>query len=182
MRNLVAMGLWLAAAMSGGCVDNGDGGDDPGDGELDSFGGGKADSAVSEGSVEACRIEKLVNLAGFDELDDDARLDRRAARAIVAVREGADGLRDTDDDGWFVTRAQLDAVPWVGPRTYKALREYAKDHPAYRCGSVDVQLLAFNDVQATSSRRAARAARSRSAPSRWPTWSRPVAASSSPPT
>ncbi len=146
MRIQVSMGLWLAAALgAGGCAVDGSDGDEVGDGELDSFGGGKADSPVSEGSAEACRIGKLANLASFDELDDDVRLDRRAARNIVDHREGADGALDTDDDGWFSTLAGLDGVPYVGPKAFKALRKYATDHPAYHCGAVDVQLLAFND-------------------------------------
>ncbi len=47
-------------------------------------------------------------------LDDDARLDVRAATRIVNQRNGVDGLCGTDDDAPFLSMQDLDDVSWVG--------------------------------------------------------------------
>lgn len=100
----------LGLAMVVGCV----GGDDPLDGEGDSFPLGKADGGIEEGSAEARAILALVNdpVVTFEELDDDARLNKRAARNIIDNRD-------------YATLAELDAVPYVGPYALQQLLEYA---------------------------------------------------------
>lgn len=121
--------------------------DEVGDGEDDSFfDEGKGDAfGVSDGSPEACAVLKLAQLADFATLDDDAGLDRRAASHIVKFRNGADAAADTQDDGWFVGLADLDAVKWVGPKTFRRLLDYSGASAEYACARVDVQLLGFND-------------------------------------
>jgi 5'-nucleotidase len=138
MRKIVGMTVVLALG-AGGCI-GGDAGDVE-DGLDDSFGaeGGKDDSPSS------CRVRKLANLASQDELDYDVGLSKRAAKNIFELRAGDDGAIDTQDDGWYATLHDLDVVKYVGPATLKRMREYAADHAEYQCGSIDVQLLAFND-------------------------------------
>ena len=113
--------------------------DDAVDGEDDSFGAGKAD-----GGVEACPVLKLANSADFDTLDDDVKLNRKAAEGIVAHRVGVDGTLGTADDQWFASMAELDAVKFVGPVALDRLEDYVADE-GITCGEVSVQLLAFND-------------------------------------
>ncbi|MBX3270636.1 MAG: bifunctional metallophosphatase/5'-nucleotidase [Sandaracinaceae bacterium] len=106
-------------------------------GTADAFG-------VRDRTPEACAVLKLANLASLDELDLTARLSASAARAIVAFRAGPDGVEGTDDDRWIRDLAELDAIRYVGPATFRRMRDYTRAG-AYACGEVPVQLLAFND-------------------------------------
>ncbi|MCC6665825.1 MAG: bifunctional metallophosphatase/5'-nucleotidase [Polyangiaceae bacterium] len=116
------------------------------DGEDDPFLTGKADVAgIKDGSPEACAVLRLASEASLEVLDDGAALYSKAAANIVAARKGADGVLGTHDDNWFKDLAALDAVKWVGPKAFKQLRAYAKAHSEWTCGTVPVQLLAFND-------------------------------------
>jgi hypothetical protein len=69
--------------------------------------------APAEGSCDASAMVSVANRASFQELDVDARLERRAAENIVANRP-------------YQTLGELDAVPRVGPATMAALFRYAK--------------------------------------------------------
>jgi 5'-nucleotidase len=124
----------VIAACAGSDEDVGDADD-----EVRALGG------LQEGSDEACAVLRVANEASGDELDHDVALDVRAADAIVRTRAGADATLGTGDDEWFATLAELDAAAYVGPKAFGQLRRYAKEHSAYACGVVDVQLLAFND-------------------------------------
>lgn len=62
---------------------------------------------------------------GFDELDIDARLNARAARNIIAHRDGADASPGTADDNLFDDIDELDDVSSVGPSALGALLDYA---------------------------------------------------------
>lgn len=75
--------------------------------------------------AEVSSVLRLVNEAGFTELDDDVRLDRRAAANILDVRAGDDGELGTDDDRRIESWDELDAISWVGPRAFSKLSEYA---------------------------------------------------------
>ena len=75
-------------------------------------------------SPETAGVLALANTATLEVLDDDAGLDARAARNIVAHREGPDGL--------FDDLAELDAVPYVGPVALDKLLAHA-----YALGLVD---------------------------------------------
>lgn len=125
LRALLVLSLTLPAA----CVDL----EDPGDGRDDSFARGKADSALS--SAETAAVLRLVNRAGLAELDHEVPLDARAAAGIVGHRAGADGALDTADDDLFDTLAELDAVPWVGPRALERLLDYALLHDGGGAGA-----------------------------------------------
>lgn len=99
---------------------------------------GKADGGgIVEGSPPALGVLKLVNTADFATLDDDVRLDRRAATGIVAHRQGGDHRDGTGDDDLFDTLRELDAVKYVGKRAFARLLAYAQangfvdDAPAF---------------------------------------------------
>jgi phosphatidylserine/phosphatidylglycerophosphate/cardiolipin synthase-like enzyme len=64
----------------------------------------------------------------LDMLDHDAALNARAARNIIAHRNGADGVIESDDDDFFDTLAELDAVRYVGPYALGQLLAYAIEH------------------------------------------------------
>jgi endonuclease/exonuclease/phosphatase family metal-dependent hydrolase len=100
--------------------------------------GGKADSifGVEEGTPEARAILRLVNEADFATLDDDVRLDKRAAQGIVERRQEAD-----DGLAGFQTLAELDAVPFVGRTAFEHLRDYVIDED--RLGS-QLRIATFN--------------------------------------
>ena len=104
--------------------------DDIIDGEDDPFATGKADGALEAGSPEARAVLALVNdtTVNLDILDDDVALNARAARNIIAHRNGPDGLVDSGDDDFFDTLAELDAVKYVGPYALEQLLAYAVEH------------------------------------------------------
>lgn len=58
-------------------------------------------------------------------LDGQVPLDSRAARGIVAHRDGRDGIRGTADDDTFDSSAEVDAISYVGPTAMSALLTYA---------------------------------------------------------
>ena len=62
---------------------------------------------------------------GFDLLDDDVGLDRRAAHGVVVHREGPDQLAGTSDDDLFDDIEELDAIPYVGRVALRRLELYA---------------------------------------------------------
>jgi phosphatidylserine/phosphatidylglycerophosphate/cardiolipin synthase-like enzyme len=99
------------AALVAGCA-----GDlDVEDGASDGF-GGKADGGIEEGSAEARGVLALVNDPDVDveEIDVAAGLSKRAASGIIAARP-------------FDTLAELDKVPYVGPKALSQLLEYARE-------------------------------------------------------
>jgi len=61
----------------------------------------------------------------FKVLDVDVGLDSRAARNIIAHRDGPDGVYGTADDNPFDTIQELDDVPYVGSSALSALKAYA---------------------------------------------------------
>ena len=61
-------------------------------------------------------------------LDDDVKLDSRAAGNIVAWRAGVDGIEGTADDRTFMNMAQLDEISYVGPSALANMRDYAVAH------------------------------------------------------
>lgn len=69
---------------------------------------------VEEGSADALGVLELANNATFDELDIDARLDRRAAQGIVDARP-------------FGSLAELDEVSYVAATAFESMLEYAKN-------------------------------------------------------
>ncbi len=122
VRDMKRLATTLSAllALTAGCSIA-----DPIDGEFDSFSGDKAD--VAAGSPQAMAVLALVNDLSVDfvELDDDARLNARAARNIIRHRDGVDETPGSLDDDLFDDLAELDAVSYVGPRALDALLAYA---------------------------------------------------------
>lgn len=86
--------------------------------------------ALVNGTPEAVGVLAFVNdeATSFRMLDDDAKLDRRAARGIIHHRNGPDGIYGTWDDEPFRSIESLDAVKWVGQASMSRLIEYASLH------------------------------------------------------
>ena len=126
-RRLLPPLLLCAAVLAAGLTLPSCAGDDPLDREDAPFPDGKADGGIDEGSPEALAVLALVNdpAVGLGELDDDARLNARAARGIIDHRDGADGVAGTADDDLFDDLAELDAVKYVGPVALGDLLDYA---------------------------------------------------------
>lgn len=105
--------------------------------------GGKADSwqAPAEGSCGAEAMIELANTASFEELDDDARLNARAAEGIVEAREEAA----------FASLEDVDAASFVGPAALEDLFVYAERQGLIaaceqaRGGMIELQLISDID-------------------------------------
>jgi hypothetical protein len=116
MNKKFSTSLTLTALLALGTVACA-GDDDPIDDEFSDFSSGKADSIFPDGSPEAQAVLSLVNdpSVDFEELDDDARLHKTAARNIIAHRDGADEQPGTSDDDLYDDLDELDAISFVGP-------------------------------------------------------------------
>jgi cysteine-rich repeat protein len=121
--NLTRSLRWLAvAALATGCADATDTPDVPVDNDPPVFAGVgvKADGfALAPEGYEAEAILRAANTLSLAQLDDDAALDARAARNIVAAR---------DANGPFDSVIALDDVPYVGQRAFAQLLSYAERH------------------------------------------------------
>lgn len=80
--------------------------------DLDA-GTGEVVNGIEEGTFLGRAVLELVNTATFEALDDDARLDRRAAENIVNARP-------------LSTLAELDAVSYVGETAFEQLQSYVE--------------------------------------------------------
>jgi len=78
------------------------------------------------------RLLDFVSYPDTDEklLDVTVKLDARAAKNIIAARNGADRVYPSSDDAPFTSVAQLDAIAYVGSATISKLEAYAVTHPA----------------------------------------------------
>ena len=99
------------------------------DGIDDAFPDGKADGGVEEGSPEALGVLAFVNDQTLDgaAIKAAAGVTIRVGNNIVKHRDGADGVPGTSDDDRFDTLAELDAIPYVGPVSLRALIEAARE-------------------------------------------------------
>jgi hypothetical protein len=89
--------------------------------------GDKADiGTLAENTPDAYAVLQVANRADVDTLFWKVQLGAAAAEAIVAVRDGDDGILNTRDDSRFTTLRALDQVPWVGPRAFEHLRDWGK--------------------------------------------------------
>ena len=86
-----------------------------------------AEPRLALASHEEVMILELVNSPDTDLelLDIDAELDARAAKNIIDLRNGEDGVFPTLDDYLFESMEDLDAVPYVGNATLATLRDFA---------------------------------------------------------
>ncbi len=87
----------------------------------------------------ATAVIDLVNYPGTSAalLDDAVGLDARAARGIVARRDGADRVAPSADDVLYASVVDIDAVPYVGDAAFRALYAYAAAHPAPHAETVE---------------------------------------------
>ncbi len=86
---------------------------------------------VREGSYEGLALLRVANEATLAQLDDDAGLDARAAKAIFHTRAA---------NGAYRTLGALDAVPNVGQAAFDRMLAYARQHNLLtRCGDRVVQ-------------------------------------------
>ncbi|MCP3140947.1 proprotein convertase P-domain-containing protein [Pyxidicoccus xibeiensis] len=97
-------------------------------------------------------------------LDTEVPLDVRAAQGLIAWRAGPDGVENTADDRRFVSIAQVDAVPYVGPAALADLEWYARGTGRVTELPVDALVGSFDGVpfNVAEARRALEAANTRS--------------------
>lgn len=124
-------GVVLAMTALGGCglgvaveIDDDDDAQSSSDSALS--------AGIDEGTPEAAGVLKVVNTVDESTLVDNVgfngRNERKAARKIVARRDGPDAVAGTGDDLPFTTIAELDAVSYVGPVQFQKLLAWAKAH------------------------------------------------------
>ncbi len=111
----------LALGALIGCVDGERGDGAVSDPEKSDTGG------IAEATAEALGVLRVANSATVDELERVAKLEARAADNIGAYRLGDDREPATMDDEQFESLAELDAVPYVDGRAFRALLAYAQD-------------------------------------------------------
>ena len=114
--------LFLAAAVTG-CVAA-----DEGDDGIEDVGvaTGKADGTA----YSACELKAVVTLLNGGATLEDIRntgVSKRSATRIVQARDGADKKFGTADDKPFADIQAVDAVPYVGASTIKALVDSIAD-------------------------------------------------------
>jgi hypothetical protein len=116
----------LAALLTMGAVANGCRSDDAEPVQEQAVVSGQ--SAIVEGTPEAYGVLALLNdpATSFTLLDDEVRLDKRAAENLIAHRDGPDGVFGSGDDDSFDDIAEVDAVPYVGPVALERLLAYAE--------------------------------------------------------
>ncbi len=114
--------------------------------------GGKADGTP----WSPCALRAMVAWLNDPEVDEaalrGAGVHARAARNLLARRDGPDGVAGTFDDAPFADAAEVDAVPYVGPITMGRLVEAAggcsAGEPAPDPVCVEQEALAFlNDPE-----------------------------------
>lgn len=102
--------LSLLVFVLGGCF-----GGVAGDGKDDSFGGA---GAKEDGMYSTCQLAEVLKFVNestttVDKLEE-IQLSSEAARAIIAHRNGPDGVPGTGDDDIFDDLGELDGVDYVG--------------------------------------------------------------------
>ena len=95
--------------------------------ELDDPTLGEA-SRIAESSPEAFGVLDLLHDGSttLSVLDDEVPLDARAARSLIAHRDGPDETFGTADDDRFDTIAEVDDQYYVGAAALDALAAYAE--------------------------------------------------------
>ena len=131
LTSLTAILLATLAALPA-CTDEAD----IEDGADDAFPSGKADGGFDEGSPEALGVLALVNdsTTTAASLKAGAHITARVAGNIVNHRLGADKAASTADDDLYDTLHELDAIPYVGPKTLDALVAMATDKGLVHAG------------------------------------------------
>jgi DNA uptake protein ComE-like DNA-binding protein len=110
----LSLPLSLALALSfAGCAIGASGPSD----RVAALTGEQRDGIVAAVNCACTSVESLL----------DGGVHTRAARNLIARRDGPDGVFGTADDLPFETFEEIDAVPQVGPAAIRALLEYAID-------------------------------------------------------
>lgn len=96
---------------------------------AETHGYGPGGETLTEEQMDRATLA-LVNDPAVDTplLDDEVGLDSRAAKNIIAHRNGADGVVGTGDDDRFDTIDELDGISYVGATALALLRDYAISH------------------------------------------------------
>ena len=117
----VVMLSLLVALTGAGCVARGDADPEAAPSEV----------AQDLSGTDGANVLALVNYPGTDAalLDTQVGLDSRAAKNIIAHRNGPDGVSPSSDDVLFATLDDLDAIPYVGDSAFTKLTAYAAAHP-----------------------------------------------------
>ena len=121
-KTLKALSFAAATALSAGCASDVI--------DTDENVGGSAQE-LGIGAFEAQMICQLINSASTDlsRLDHDAALNARAAKSILAHRNGDDGVYPSADDNTVDSLEELEAIKYVGPTAILALRDYVVANP-----------------------------------------------------
>jgi hypothetical protein len=121
----------LVCGLVAGCAAD-DGIEDPIDDDFTTE--GKADAmGIEDWSPDGKAVLALVNQTGTaSDLVEQASLTSSVAKRIVDWKKGDDRRAGTADDREFEDLRQLDKIPYVGKRVFKALREAAFEQGLYR--------------------------------------------------
>lgn len=126
----------LFATVSCGQAADAPAGDDYDDSFIGSS--GAADQmAPEENSGEARAILEVVNTYSLHSLVREVDLYYNGSRHIIDHRNGADGVRNTDDDMFLRSMAELDQVPYIGKKSMQRLREYVQRENLIAAHTID---------------------------------------------
>jgi hypothetical protein len=142
-ESLLATWITASLAATAACVTTGDEGGDTDDGVPSAV-------ALTMPAPDARRVLELVNDPGTDValLDDTVKLDARAAKNIIAHRNGGDGVAPSADDHPFASLDELDAIAYVGDSALSKLEAYANAHPP--AAGATVEGVGFSGWQAAA--------------------------------
>ncbi len=112
--NLLSTGLGCAAMSEG---------------DHESIGATNGDVAI--GAAQQTAMLELLSFCATDLafLDDTVALNARAAKRIVAYRNGPDGVYPSGDDNPIESLEELDAIKYVGEAALTTLRDYVIANP-----------------------------------------------------
>src|SRR5262249_59849011 len=127
MRSILITGFIFLSCAATGIEDGADDAFTDADGKADGY---------TLTDAQAAGVLKLVNTASEAFLKNDVGLSSRVAHNIAMHRAGADGKVGTADDNDFDDLAELDAVPYVGPRVFSTLLVYAEAHGYVKASSL----------------------------------------------
>src|SRR5204862_347778 len=87
-------------------------------------------------AVRGARLEQVAEVVAGEVVSGRVRAAGAAGAAVGHRARGGDGVPGAADDDAFDTLAELDAVPFVGPRAFSLLLEYARGHGLVRPAGV----------------------------------------------
>ena len=86
----------------------------------------RSERSIWDGTPEGVAVIEFLNdpTTTMELLDDDVRLDKRAAGNLIAHRDGGDRVPGTSDDDLYNDIIEVDNIRWVGPATIQRLVDY----------------------------------------------------------